>query len=406
MIIPWHGRIIKRMEAETVNLKKKIIVLGSVLVAGIGVQSVFALSEIHVENQFSTGVVDVGLKEYTLDENGNEVLWQNVENILPGDRISKVPRITNYGNDCYVRVKTEFINTTLDMNDVYGMDTDWILADDGYYYYSQKLSTGDNVDLFKGISIPNDLNMTFQETQFQLKIQLEAIQSKNFTPNFMRSSPWGNVEIIECQKEGMYYMAEMQTLEKQTFTVRYEGDTNQLIKNADDFFSNFPVMLPGDCYADSIEFFNDGKKRIPLYFRTSNMEKNDKNCEDLLEKIHLKITKFVDGKSEIIYDGAIHAKELNQGVELCKLNPLEKGELLYEIETPSELNNCYSLMEEKVVWVFSTEYIEDEPVPTGDSENFLAFKMVIVGISCVVIYHIIGNYRKGAKRNAKKNQSY
>ena len=40
---------------------------------------------------------------------------------MPGDDISKIPRITNDGNDCYVRAKLEFSGTDVDLEkELYG----------------------------------------------------------------------------------------------------------------------------------------------------------------------------------------------------------------------------------------------------------------------------------------------
>ena len=71
---------------------------------------VYARPETSVTNHFSTGVVDINLDEYELTANGGEEPFRDYtgkkgENplIMPGDDISKIPRITNDGNDCYVR---------------------------------------------------------------------------------------------------------------------------------------------------------------------------------------------------------------------------------------------------------------------------------------------------------------
>ena len=76
---------------------------------------VYARPETSVTNHFSTGVVDINLDEYELTANGGEEPFRDYtgkkgENplIMPGDDISKIPRITNDGNDCYVRAKLEF----------------------------------------------------------------------------------------------------------------------------------------------------------------------------------------------------------------------------------------------------------------------------------------------------------
>lgn len=112
---------------------------------------VYARPETSVTNHFSTGVVDINLDEYELTANGGEEPFRDYtgkkgENplIMPGDDISKIPRITNDGNDCYVRAKLEFSGTDVDLEkELYGFPSGWEKHDDGYYYYKNILNTGD-----------------------------------------------------------------------------------------------------------------------------------------------------------------------------------------------------------------------------------------------------------------------
>lgn len=68
---------------------------------------VYARPETSVTNHFSTGVVDINLDEYELTANGGEEPFRDYtgkkgENplIMPGDDISKIPRITNRKKEC------------------------------------------------------------------------------------------------------------------------------------------------------------------------------------------------------------------------------------------------------------------------------------------------------------------
>ena len=49
------------------------------------------------------------ITEYEI-KNGREVLYENHKTVFPGDEISKIPRIKNYANDCWVRVKMTYVN--------------------------------------------------------------------------------------------------------------------------------------------------------------------------------------------------------------------------------------------------------------------------------------------------------
>ena len=171
---------------------------------------VYARPETSVTNHFSTGVVDINLDEYELTANGGEEPFRDYtgkkgENplIMPGDDISKIPRITNDGNDCYVRAKLEFSGTDVDLEkELYGFPSGWEKHDDGYYYYKNILNTGDKIDIFEGLKIPTDFPQTEEGKTFKLKIDVDAVQSKNFTPNWDDRSPWGDVEIQDCIRDG------------------------------------------------------------------------------------------------------------------------------------------------------------------------------------------------------------
>ena len=99
----------------------------------------YAKKYVDVKNHFETGIVDIGISEYQ-NINGIEEPWEDHQVVLPGDRISKIPRIKNYGTDCYVRVKITFRETKeLTEDSLLGMNDQWMKADDGWYYYKEIL---------------------------------------------------------------------------------------------------------------------------------------------------------------------------------------------------------------------------------------------------------------------------
>ena len=103
-------------------------------------------STVSVVNNLSMDTVDISLSEYSITD-GKEIPYQNkYDDLAPGAVISKIPRITNLGADCYVRAKVELATTpaegktnyqVLTMDDISGMDTSkWTYKEDGYYYYN------------------------------------------------------------------------------------------------------------------------------------------------------------------------------------------------------------------------------------------------------------------------------
>lgn len=309
-----------------------------------------AQQEISVTNRFETGIVDIHIQEYQKNADEVETLWVDRPTVLPGESISKIPRITCDGNDCYIRCKITIRGTTeITEDDLYGISADWVKADDGYYYYTAVVPTHHSVDLFEGITIPTDLSDAMQSQTFWIDIDAEAIQSKNFTPDFTSDSPWKEVDIERCQKEGQYDISSLKGTDSLNFEITYEGDSKQLLVNQEDFFENFPYLMPGDTYSDSVTIQNQSGKQTNLYFRTEMVDDSK-----LLEKITLSIT-YTDeaGNQTLVYEGTVGSPELQQ-------------QILF-----------------KVKWIFSTEEWDStnpgNAPSTGDSNSI--FYVVMLGMS-------------------------
>ena len=364
-----------------VKRKLLIFILGlSVLISGCGL--IYGMVSVAVTNPFVTGIVDISLTEYQQDAN-EEVLWEDNPTILPGDVISKIPRIYNDGNDCYIRAKITFRETD-ELNDSHllGISEDWAKADDGYYYYTKILPHGEDVDIFKGLTIPTDLSQDSQGEQFYIDIDVDAIQSDNFTPQFDSAQPWGGVEILACEKEGLYEISAYTPSDTQSFQIVYQGGTEELISNSDNFFANIPFLMPGDVYSESVSLVNDGDETVTLHFRSVALDDSE-----LLDKITLKITTVIGGKSEIFYEGTLKAVQLSDDTILAEIPAGVTAEFNFEISVPAELNNKYSISASAVQWIFATDVTETPK--TGDTTNlgFYAGGTVVslMGLSLLLV---------------------
>lgn len=321
-----------------------------------------AASEVMFTNPFDTGVIDIELDEYQLDENGKMIAWQNNPIVLPGSVVSKIPRISNVGYDCWIRVK--MTPSDPDLNLTYDYTKGWIFADDGYIYYRNILKHGDEVDLFHNVTFPLDMDQEqYQDASLSLKIDVDAIQSKNFIPDFSKSKPWGDVTIQECIREAPYTINELDVPDPLNFELQYDEGAKELIKNHDDLFSNIPTLFPGDKYKDELTLKNNGKTARKLYFRTLNIE------DDLLSKLRLNIWLEKNGTRQQIYSGDFASKKLDDRILLTVLQPGETGKLIYDIYVPEELDNAYTLLNDKIRWLFSTEEIKEETPENGNKKT-------------------------------------
>lgn len=350
--------------------------------------TILAMPKVSVDNHFTTGIVDIELEEYEIKE-GKEIPYENNKQVLPGKTISKIPRIENDGNDCWIRVKPTFKNIEhLNDSNIFGISDEWVKAND-YYYYKNILKTDESVDFFQGLKIPTDFPQELENSNFQVIIDVDAIQSKNFSPDFNSSNPWGDVEILLCNKDKNYNVSSFKKSDNLKFEVQYQGNTKELIKNKDDFFLNFPVLMPGDEYSDTISLKNTSNNPIKLYFDSEILEN-----KDILEKIQLKIETEINGKQETVYQGALNSNINNKLLGEIKSNT--EDIFKFTITVPPELNNDYTLLDGKVRWIFSTEEIENKtekpnennektdanakPVKTDDSQ-FLGLFFILLGFS-------------------------
>lgn len=373
------------------NRKRKIAIILCSAVVTLGIGTAFGETVASVVNNFNTGIVDIDLQQYEI-VNGEEVESSGVTEVMPGRQVSRIARITNEAYDCYVRAKVAFSKEDLSEEDLYGIPEDWVRKDDGYYYYTKVLKTDESTDLFEGVSIPTDFSQELEEQQLSLDVNVDAIQSRNFNPNFNNGNPWGDVEILE-RKQGDYEMSQFKMNEdSNVFTVEYKGASEGLVINKDDFFSDFTTMMPGDVLEHDIELKNTGDNKIDLYFNTETVDDSE-----LLDAIQLQIS--VDGRE--IYNGSINAEELNDKI---KLGNYGDGKMSFKVTVPAELNNHYSLLDSKVKWVFSADEQETEggisqvldkinPVKTGDPTVITGWIVLLV-VSVIAIGVVIRKRRK------------
>lgn len=142
------------------------------------------------------------------------------EKVLPGDWLSKEPRISLKSNSeaAYVRVKLEVsvLEGTLTGEQKAELISDkclnfgdkWKLSEDGFVYYQDKLTTdasgsSQTDPVFTMVKIPGDSwGNSAAGAKFTIKVTADLIQADNFTPVKTGEviTGWGNVT-IEREKQ-------------------------------------------------------------------------------------------------------------------------------------------------------------------------------------------------------------
>ncbi len=335
---------------------KKWIAVGSLCMLLFSAQGTYAWyqSSVSVQNHIRTGDVNIGIQEYEEDA-GREVLCSGTEGrtVLPSQRISKIPRITNYAEPCYVRVKVS--GKSMDEDDIFGMPEAWIAAG-GYYYWPEPLDTGASVDVFRAVTIPSWWTENASGQTVGLTVTAEAVQSAHFTPDFQSEDPWGGQKIELCVHE---QDGAVQQVEKvyQSMSVVYEGAARNLVAVPEDFFSNLGTAMPGDTLGDSVSVRNTTETEAEFFFRTEVPAELTDEERDLMEQFSLEITQ----EGRLVYSGGLDGKELEGAwVSLGVYQPGEEGEIHFTLQLPSELKNVYAQRETFVNWMFSVQ--GEEPV--------------------------------------------
>lgn len=351
--------------------------------------AIYALPEASVINRFETGNVDIRIDEYSEVDGKKTKSEKRFENILPGQFLSNIPVITNQGSECYIRVKPVFEGTDfLSGKDLEGITDDWIWAEDGFLYYKKTLSRGEKISVFQGIRIPDDFPQEdMQEKEIKLYLQADSIQSANFQPDFSEKLPWGQVEILTSKKTDQYHIRSLAESENTEFKIEYQGNMKAMIIEGDDFFANFPALMPGDTYGDNISLENSELEEMKFYFK-SEIIRHD----EILRKIKLSIITDIEGQKKVVYQGPLEGTEITDSILLGQISQKEKGKFSFMLSVPEELNNDYTQLSSCVKWIFSTEEIP-ESVQTGDSGIF-AYALIGGGISLGVMTVMSIKYKK------------
>lgn len=375
----------KKWKETSMKKRKNLVIVLACIAALLFVNgtTLYAVQQTSITNNFTTGIVDIGIKKLMMHER-ERVSYEAPEDILPGEKISMIPVIENYGNSCYVRAEITFTAPGMEEEleaSIYGISEDWIKAKDGFYYYKNILKRTDKTDICAGIAIPVNMPQEFKGEQIEWNISVDAIQSQNFEPDFTKDSPWGLVEILTA-KENAGGVDIYTEAAKTSFTIEYQGKSKEMIVNANDFFINFPTLMPGDTFSDYVVLKNSTGKTATMYFRSEIEHESP-----LLDKILLKITKVSGGKESVIYEGTIRAEGLKNNVLLDNIEAGSSTEMHFMITVPESLNNEFSVLTGDVKWIFSTDQISS--VKTGDlyqTEMYLILASAMFAFLALLIY--------------------
>lgn len=147
------------------------------LLGAVAVYGSFSDS-VRVDNHFSVGDVNIELEEF--QKKGSILVpYKKNQTILPGERLSKIPRITNYADPCWIRARIDYKNNNQKLEGfcdsmISGISPEWVKRGE-YYYYTKVLKQRESVDLFRNVRIPNTWTEAHSGQELGILIEAEAI---------------------------------------------------------------------------------------------------------------------------------------------------------------------------------------------------------------------------------------
>lgn len=189
------------MEGDPVNKKKKTLLLLSLLLLLLaavgGVYAAFTY-EGRATNVITTGTVELSLTEElaegqwdalenTTGDGTTSVTYHFKDVVMPGQTVAKKPVLTNVGTaDFYARARVIVTITAADgreqlPNDCvrFSVGDDWLLGDDGWYYYCTAMAPADAAVLFENVSFAGGMGNAYQGCSVTIDVVAQAVQMKN-----------------------------------------------------------------------------------------------------------------------------------------------------------------------------------------------------------------------------------
>lgn len=135
------------------NRTKKVVLTALIAILTTAITAVAAFAILSSMSERHNGF-KVGSQSITISEDRFKISSDDV--IKPDEPFEKNPTITNTGSvDCYIRAYIGFSDTSLKQNVELGLNNDWVMGDDGYYYYPKAVKPGQCVELFNSVTVHN-----------------------------------------------------------------------------------------------------------------------------------------------------------------------------------------------------------------------------------------------------------
>ena len=355
--------------------------------------AIFAAKNIgHVEvtNNLKTGDIRISIKELEGDRK-TPYDMVNPKTVLPGQPVDKVVQVHNEAEEAWIRVTAEWDS----QGNGVAMDTSMLVLSDpekwkrvgDYWYYLEPVPNGKYAEFIEGFRVPNFGNEV-SELGFDLYITAEAVQSKNFTPNFDDDvDPWNGTLIEYCEHHEPYDFGEEDDAE---FAIEFRGGAEGLVRMVDgkdgeeDFFRNWRNLMPGDTVTGQFRVTDKYNLPVEIFFSTES-DADD----ELISTLTLTIT---DNDGNVVFNGPM-STVIDNPVSLGKFGLNSEKVYDFTVSVPTWLQNRFSLLETHTKWIFDV-YTEDEVnLPATGGKGF---SEIAISLGALLIIAALVRVRKGA----------
>ena len=344
------------------------IILGSGVYAAV-------TSVVTVENEVSVGAVNIELGHYYEDGGAEQNNTYKKEDLAGKSFVSSVPRVKNLGVSSYIRLLVSYYDeegNEAERANVSDLGADWAKIGD-YYYLTREASTGESLDVFKGISVPASWNEN--NSQVVMIMKAEAVQAAHFNPDFTSEQPWGVIAIKDFDDN---YQIDSED-HTSAVTITYDDSAEKYVSVPDNFLTRLNVLVPGDSANGEITIENSDSEEHEIW-----MEMDIPNSS--LGDTFIVTVKRGD---EVLFDGTV--SDLNN-LSLGKYPSGSSDTITISLELPAEAGNDISGIASDINWGFRVDKKDSEPVPnapkTGDdiTTAITIFFISFIGLIIVSLF--------------------
>ena len=188
-------------------MKKRVIAVALLVIcasiAAYGTLAYFTYEDT-ATNIITTGNLKIALIETSEQEDGTQVPFEDVYDVMPGTDVSKIVAVKNVGGfAAWIRVsvdkaielatgvtgEVDLDLITLDVN------TSHWTARDGYYYYNRALNSGEMTEpLFTTVTFSSKMSNMYQHSKAVIKVDAQATQVANNGSTVFEAAGWPGAE--------------------------------------------------------------------------------------------------------------------------------------------------------------------------------------------------------------------